>query len=363
MERFHTYLYGRSFTIITDHKPLEMICNKPIASAPPRLQRMLVKIQGYDYSVKYRPGNEMIMSDVLSRLPNPSERSEVQLDLRVDELSLDLVNFSPAKQQQLRDETRRCPILNALAEVVYQGWPDKMTDLPTDLRSFWSFRDELGIEDGVLFKGKQVMIPERMRGTILSQLHKGHQGVEKTRMSARESVYWPRINDDIDKMTKACGVCQELQVANRKEPMIASEVPTKAWKVLATDIFEIKGRNYLILSDYFSKFPIVRELSGAVTAVAVTNVIEDMCGMFGRPDQIRSDNGPQYASAHFTAFCKSWGIEHITSSPNYAQSNGFAERQVRWVKPVIKKCLKTSESIPQALLQMRATWWTANSHH
>ena len=77
VERFHTYLYGRSFTIITDHKPLEMICNKPIASAPPRLQRMLVKIQGYDYSVKCR--NEMIMSDVLSRLPNPSERGTTRL--------------------------------------------------------------------------------------------------------------------------------------------------------------------------------------------------------------------------------------------------------------------------------------------
>ena len=63
-------------------------------------------------------------------------------------------------------------------------------------------------------------------------------------------------------------------------------------------------------------------------------------------DQIRSDNGPQYASAHFTAFCKSWGIEHVTSSPNYAQSNGFAERQVRWVKPVINKWLKTSETRP-----------------
>ena len=174
-------------------------------------------------------------------------------------------------------------------------------------------------------------------------------------MLARESVYWPRINDDIDIMTKACRVCHELQVANRKEPMIASGVPTKAWKVLATHIFKIKGRNYLILSDYFSKFPIVRELSGAVTAVAITDVIDDMCGMFDRPDPIRSDNGPQYASAHFTAFCKSWGIEHVTSTPNYAQSNGFAERQVRWVKPVIKKCLKTSESIPQAILQMRAT--------
>ena len=208
VERFHAYLYGRSFRVITDHKPLEMSCNKPIASAPPRLQRTPVKIQGYDYSDKYRPGNEIIMSDVLSSLPNPSQRSEVQLDLRVDDLSLDLVNFSPTKQQELRDETSRCPILSALAEVVCQGWPDKMTDLPNDLRSFWSFRDELGIEDGVLFKGKQVMIPERMRGTILSKLHKGHQGIEKTRMLARKSVYWPRINDDIDKMTQACGVCQ-----------------------------------------------------------------------------------------------------------------------------------------------------------
>ena len=97
---------------------------------------MLVKMQGYDYSVKYRPGNEMIMSDVLSRLSNPSERTEVQLDLRVNELSLDLVNFSPTMQQELRDETRRCPIINALAELVYQGWADKMADLPTDLRSF-----------------------------------------------------------------------------------------------------------------------------------------------------------------------------------------------------------------------------------
>ena len=74
-----------------------------------------------------------------------------------------------------------------------------------------------------------------------------------------------------------------------------------------------------------------------------------------RSDPIRSDNGPHYASAHFTAFCKSWGIEHVTSSPNFAQSNGFAERQVRLVKHVIKKCLRTPESIPQALLEMRAT--------
>ena len=181
VDRFHTYLCGRSFTITTDHKPLQMIYNKPIAAAPPRLQRMMVRIQGYDYRVVYRPGNEMVMSDTMSRLSNPKETSDVQLDVRVDELSIDLVNFSPVKQKALCDETRKCVVLNALAEVIFQGWPEKMRDLPRDLRSFWSYRDELGIEDGILFKGKQVLIPESMRGDILKQLHQGHQGIEKNK--------------------------------------------------------------------------------------------------------------------------------------------------------------------------------------
>ena len=144
VEKFHAYLYGRSFTITTDHKPLEIICNKPIASAPPRLQRMLVKIQGYAYIVKYRPGKEMVVSDALSRQPNPTNTAEVDLDMRVDEMSFNMINFSQKKQQTLRDETRKCPMLSALSEVIFQGWPEKMRDLPSELRSFWSYRNELG---------------------------------------------------------------------------------------------------------------------------------------------------------------------------------------------------------------------------
>ena len=90
-------------------------------------------------------------------------------------------------------------------------------------------------------------------------------------------------------------LCQELQDQNSKEPMIITEVPSEAWKVLGTDLFDVKGRTFIILSDYYSKYPIVKELQAPVTSAAVTDVIEDACAMFGRPDQIRSDNGPQYA--------------------------------------------------------------------
>ena len=295
VERFHTYLHGRDFTIITNHKLLEMICNKPIIAAPPRLQRMLLRIQGYDYTVKYRPGKEMVISDDLSRLPNPKERTEVKLDVRVDGLSIDLIDFSPLKQQELKRKICDNPVLNALAEVIYQGWPEKIKDLPTDLRSYWSYRDQLGIEDGVIFKGRQVVTPE------------------------------------------------------------TSKTPSEAWRILGTDLFEIKGKQYIILSDYYSKYPIVKQLQNPITSAAVTEVVEEACSMFGRPDQIRSDNGPQYASEHFKSFCREWGIEHMTSSPHYAQSNGYIERQIRWVKPIIKKCLKTSQNVNLALLNIRAT--------
>ena len=355
VERFHTYLYGRSFTIISDHKPLEMICKKPIISAPPRLQRMLLRILGYDYSVVYRPGEEMVLSDTLSRLPNPNNKSEVKLDLRVDGISFDLISFSPGKQVELRRETQRCPVLNALAEVVYRGWPERIGDLPTDLRVFWSYRDVIGLDDGVLFKGRQIIVPESMQGDIISQLHRGHLGIEKTRLLARDTVYWPRINNDIERLVKGCNVCQEDQDDNRREPMLTSKVPAHAWQIIGTDLFEIKGRQYIIISDYYSKFPIVKELQAPVTSEVVKDVVEEACGTFGRPDEIRSDNGPQYASETFKKFCRTWGINHTTSSPHYAQSNGFIERQIRWVKSVIKKCIKTKENVQMALLNLRAT--------
>ena len=119
IQRYHTYLYARPFIIFSDQKPLETICAKPIHAASPRPQRMLLQIQGYNFKVKYRPGETMVLADTLSRLPNPENNSEIELDLRVDGIDLvidnpeyktiALINFPPHKRQLLRDE--QCMIL------------------------------------------------------------------------------------------------------------------------------------------------------------------------------------------------------------------------------------------------------------
>jgi hypothetical protein len=363
--RYHTFLYGRSFTVVTDHKPLVTICTKPIHAAPPRLQRMLLKIQGYSYSIEYRPGADMVLADTLSRLPNPKNDGEVELDLRVDTSELDfedpehmtiaVINFPLEKQQVLREETARDPVLNELKSIVYQGWPDNIKQLPTDLRPYWAVRDELAVEAGVLFKGRRILIPKSMQEDIMSQLHEGHQGIEKTRRLARESVYWVNINSDIKKLCKSCGPCQEYQESNKREPLIPHEVPTRPWQFIASDLFEINHRQYLLTVDRYSQYPLVDAMPTVVSSQAVVKKIKMYCALFGRPDEIMTDNGPQYAAETFKTFTKEWGIVHITSSPHYARSNGFIERHVRHVKPIIRKGLKQGDDIQRALLNLRAT--------
>ena len=244
--------------------------------------------------------------------------------------------------------------MNALMETIIQGWPDSIKDLPTDVRVFWSFRDELAVEDGIIFKGKQVLIPESLRADIFAQLHQSHQGIEKTQLLAREGVYWPNINKDIEHMTRTCTLCQELANCNRKEPLIPHDTPMAPWKKLGTDLFEVDGEHFVLICDYFSKYPIVTPLH-ATTSENVTEEIRKAVSLFGRPDEIVSDNGPQYIGKPFQDFVHKWGIQHTTSSPRFPQSNGFIERQVQTIKKIIKKCKKEKQSLHLAMLDLRAT--------
>ena len=188
----------------------------------------------------------MVISDTLSRLPNPHATGPVDLDTRIDDISLDLINFSDGKKNPLlQAETRKCPTLNALSEVIYNGWPRNIKELPDSLRQYWTYRDVLGMENGVIFKGKQVVVPEPLQKDILYQLHEGHQGIEKTKLLARETVYWPRINDDISRLVNSCHSCQEHQRANAKEPLLQTEMPSAHGNSLAQTYLRSKAARLL----------------------------------------------------------------------------------------------------------------------
>ena len=135
--------------------------------------------------------------------------------------------------------------------------------------------------------------------------------------------------------------------------MIMHEKPLSPWTKVGTDMFEIGGKNYIIISDYFSRYPIIKLLS-TTTSHSVVSATKETFSMLGVPREIISDNGPQY-QREYNKFGESWGILHTTSSPRHPQSNGFIERQIRYIKPIIKKCLATGGDVDLALLNVRAT--------
>lgn len=123
-------------------------------------------------------------------------------------------------------------------------------------------------------------------------------------------------------------MCVEHQDANPKEPLYPHNVPSKPWQSLASDLFEINGRQFLLTVDRYSKFPVVDELPMPASSHAVTQKMQMYMSLFGCPDEILTDNGPQYTGQTFQNFITKWGIKHVTSSPHYPKSNGFIERHV-----------------------------------
>ena len=127
-ERFHMYVYGKSFILESDHKPLEMINLKNLAAAPQRLQRMFLRVQPYDFVLRYKPGKQMMLADVLSRQPS-SETTQIDLDVQVS-----FVQFSTQKLQAIREATQSDTELCALRTVIVEGWPESQRQLPPPLR-------------------------------------------------------------------------------------------------------------------------------------------------------------------------------------------------------------------------------------
>ena len=161
-----------------------MILQKPLVNAPPRLQRMLLKLQGYNFKLEYQPGKELVVADTLSRLPNSTEHETIDLDVRVDR-----VRFQTDHLNSIRESTQNDPILKQLSETIVMGWPSEMKELPMCLRNYWPYRDELSVIDGIIMKGCRIVIPSELQSNILQQLHYGHQGIEKNKITGKRCSF------------------------------------------------------------------------------------------------------------------------------------------------------------------------------
>ena len=190
------------------------------------------------------------------------------------------------------------------------GLQQRIQQVPKITKHYWSYRDEIAIQDGVLMKGHHIIIPRQMQKEILAKLHSSHQGTEKTKLRARTSVYWRGINRDIDETTRSCATCQELQKSQAKEPLTPTETPPRAWHTIGTDLFHLDGSHYLLVADYYSKYSFVRKLpQGQSNSRTIVTLLKQIFSEHGIPKVVRSDNGPQYDGQAFRDFAKEYQFQ------------------------------------------------------
>ena len=246
-QKFHSFVYGRSFIVESNHKQLENIFRKPLSECPPRLTRFILQLQKYDFVVKYQPGKNQYLSDTLSRL-NLSETSETLVpEVEINEISLNShLPVSPEKYKKFQEETLKDRQLHTLKAIAEHGWPERKVDVPEEIKVFWPFRYEISCIDELLFKGWKLIIPLTLRSEMLKLVHESHLGVVKCKTRAHEFMYWPGMMSQIEDIVSKCDTCATHNSnRNRREPMISSELPNRPSSKLGADLFELKGKHYL----------------------------------------------------------------------------------------------------------------------
>ncbi|CAI5673637.1 unnamed protein product [Oreochromis niloticus] len=354
-ERFHKYSYGRHVTIESDHKPLQSILKKPLASAPPRLQRMILQLQKYNINIIHKPGKDIPVANTLSR--KSIEFHDKSLCDGMDAQIHTVLSNMPVSDQRLseiRNKTSQDPQLNTLRRTTLSGWPDKRSQCPPDIQYFWNHRDEISLIDGFMFKGEKMIIPKRLRKDMIDRIHSSHMGIEKTKNRARDLLFWPGMGKQIEEAVGACSTCQERRTANPKEPLLSHAIPERPWQVIATDLFTWNSEDYIIIVDYYSRFLELERLHSC-TAEAVIRKLKSAMARHGIPESVISDNGPYYASSKFQQFAKTCSFTHTTTSPHYTQSIGLAEKTVQTAKKLLDKAKAEHKDPYLSLLEYQNT--------
>lgn len=324
VERFHFYLFGRSFELITDHKALEVIFS-PKSKPCARIERWVLRLQSYRYTVVYRAGKNNI-ADPLSRLVKFEQTNE-SFDEENEQYVQSITSLATPVAIRLI-EIKEASIDDAEIKAVEKAlYNSTWSELASPFRVF---ETELCFVDKILLRGNRIVIPEKLRSRILDLAHEGHPGITKMKQRLRTKVWWPKIDAHAEAYVKQCHGCTMVSAPPPPVPVCRSKFPDKPWQHLAIDFLgPLPSNDYLlVVVDYYSRFieiDVMRKIDSAET-------IKRLCVMFarfGNPISITADNGTQLVSEEFKGFCNENNILLISTIPWWPQENGEIERQNR----------------------------------
>ena len=328
-ERFHQYIFGMPFELLTDHKPLEVIYSarsKPSA----RIERWVLRLQQYDFHVRHIKGAHNL-ADSLSRQPaaRPTTKDTTELYVR------SVVAAATPRAMHAEEIVEATRGDREIAEVLTCLRASKWDMAPA---AFRPVRAELAEVDGILLRGTRLVLPKALRARALQLAHEGHQGIVKTKERLRSKVWWPAIDQEAENLCRACHGCQGVAPPVPPPLVKSTPLPDAPWEYLACDLLGPlpTGENLLVVVDYFSRFVEVDILQSSTTAEVIANRLDHHFSRHGLPTSLRTDNGPQFIAGSFKKYLAEVGVEPRRTTSLWPRANGEVERQNRSLMKAIR---------------------------
>lgn len=363
VQKLHRYIYARPFSIVTDHKPLLFLFHehkKIPEMAISRIQRWAIILASYQYSIQYRSTEKHYNADVCSRFPLKKTDESVEELNQVKFVSV----FSLCEDKPLLNSTliarytRTDPLLSKVILFVQEGWPptfgrksvsDENNETSDTMKQYYQRRFELSVEQNCLLWGARVVIPEKLRDSILELLHCTHLGGSSMKALGRGYAWWPKMDEAIEGVSRSCQTCQLNQPRPAKAIPHPWTAPTTPWERIHLDFCTFYGFQWLLVVDAFSKWIEVVNMRDNIKAGNLIKKLREIFSRMGLPLVCVSDNGPQLVSQEFESFLTRNGIKHITIAYYKSQSNGAAEVLVKTFKTAMKKMVETNKDLDHCL--------------
>ena len=338
VKRFHQYLYGRSFELKTDHKPLIHIFNEkkgiPVLASS-RIQRWALTLGAHSYTIHYQKGKENVCADAMSRLPVKTQVINPPKAIELIHL-MEYLNTTPTTCTQIRRWTDHDPVMSRVREWILTGWPEKGVS-DSHYQPFERRKTELSTENGCILWGNRVVIPVKGRKSILSMLHEGHTGIVRMKSFARHYVWWPGMDQEIEQCVKSCNICQLQRKTPPVVPLHPWSWPNKPWSRIHIDYAgPVEGKMFLVIVDAHSKWMEIH-ITSSTTTTATVELLRKSFASLGLPEVLVSDNATNFTSEEFGIFMKKNGIRHVRTPPYHPASNGLAKRAVQTLKDSLRK--------------------------
>ena len=371
----HFTLGCRKLVLAVDHKPLlKIFGDRELGEIEnPRILNFKEKTLRWRFKVVHVPGVLHKIADATSRSPVKGESQDgsqvccttgtLEEAIRggtmaglcsIDERSLRAVTWKELNQESSKDE-----VIAALRSLIENGAPEEKEEWPPELREYFAKADVFSCVDEVVLMGHRIVMPQKLRQSVVEVLHSGHCGVTGMVERARELMFWPKMKEALEEKRGRCGTCVRIAPSQPSAPPTPLPTPDFPFQYVSTDYFELAGNHYMVFVCRYSNWITVFTSKNGTTKELLARIREYM-GVFGVMEELATDGDTVYVSREAQDFFQRYDIRHRVSSSYFPHSNQRAETAVKAAKRMLQDNTGPGGSLDTdgfltALLQHRNT--------